>query len=144
MNWTIKRFDELTTRELFEIYKVRAEVFVVEQECLYQDVDEKDLVAYHLFTKEDEDIKAYCRVFLEKEKVKIGRVLVRKKYRKEGLGRELMNIALDFINETFQDMEIFIQAQAYLERFYESLGFVRISEDYLDVGILHLDMKYES
>lgn len=146
MNWKIKRFEELTTTELYEILRVRAEVFVAEQNCVYQDLDMKDKKAFHLFCEENGEIAAYLRI-LEKgisyPEISIGRVLTRETYRRKGLSRGLMMKAISFVKEELKEPEIRISAQLYLKAFYESLGFAATSEIYLEDGIEHVEMLYK-
>ncbi|WGE31922.1 GNAT family N-acetyltransferase [Actinobacillus genomosp. 2] len=137
--WINKTFTDLSTLELFEIYKLRTEVFVVEQNCPYQEVDNLDLIATHLFAKNCENLTAYARIIPNQDYVQIGRVLVAKEYRGSGLARELMLQAVEIASS--YDQPIKIQAQAYLQSFYESLGFIAISDIYLEDGIPHLDMQ---
>lgn len=147
MQWKIKTFGELTTAELYEILRIRAEVFVVEQTCVYQDLDLKDKRAYHVFVEENGEIIAYLRV-LEKDvsypEISIGRVLVKETYRGRGLARKLMQRAVSFIEEVLRENEIRISAQKYLLKFYESLGFTMVSEVYQEDGIEHVEMLYSA
>lgn len=143
MQWNYKKFEELTNYEIFEIFKARCAVFVVEQNCMYQDVDDTDLQAFHLFLTEGKTLVAYCRVYEAEGRMKIGRVLIVSAYRGKGLGREVMLKALDFIAENFPKIPIKIQAQSYLKNFYESFGFQAISDEYLDAGVPHIDMIKE-
>ena len=143
MNWKIKRFDELTTTELYEILRVRAEVFVVEQTCVYQDLDEKDKKAYHLFCEKNGEIVAYLRILdkgVSYPEISIGRVLTRETNRRTGLAREMMQKAISFVEEELSEMQIRISAQLYLKQFYESLGFLITSEVYLEDDIEHIEM----
>lgn len=140
MKWHVKTFDELTTRELYEIYRLRCEVFVVEQNCAYPDVDDKDLTGQHVFLW-DEGLKAYARVYLKPDCVKIGRVVTPKEERHTGLGRELMHHALQ--TALAHGKPVKVSAQSYLEEFYLGLGFVNCSEVYLEDGIAHQDMVYQ-
>ena len=138
--WQLKAFSELSTQELFEIYQARIAVFVVEQNCAYQEVDEKDLKALHLFAKNSQKLTAYCRIIPEQDGVHIGRVLVIKEVRGTGLAKKLMTQALAVYQQQWQSEKVYVQAQAYLQDFYQSLGFKPISEVYLEDGIPHLDM----
>lgn len=146
MKWKLKKFKELSGEEMYEILKVRSEVFVVEQECPYQDPDSKDQNAYHLFVQEDGNIIAYLRI-LEKgisyDEISIGRVLINKDYRGKDLSRKLMLKAIEFIENNLNEKEIKISAQAYLLDFYKSLGFKEVSEVYLEDNIPHIDMLYK-
>lgn len=147
MQCKIKTFNELTTAELYEILRIRAEVFVVEQTCVYQDLDLKDKKAYHLFLEDNDEVVAYLRI-LEKgvsyPEISIGRVLVKEECRGRGLARKLMQRAISFIKEELHENEIRISAQKYLLNFYESLGFEAVSEVYLEDGIEHVEMLYSN
>ncbi|WP_373742116.1 GNAT family N-acetyltransferase [Neisseria sp.] len=136
--WHIKSFAELTTLELWQIYHLRTAVFVVEQHCPYQEVDEADLSAIHLFAKNHEKPIAYSRIIHCEDCVKIGRVVVAVEARGSGLARELMSQAVKFAEKFAKPIKI--QAQSYLQGFYESFGFNAASEIYLEDGIPHLDM----
>lgn len=140
MNWHIKAFTELSHVELWQIYQSRVHVFVVEQNCPYQEVDAEDLHALHLFAEQNGRLAAYCRIIAEDTRVRIGRVLVVPSFRKSGLGRVLMRQALQAVQQRFPGQEIRIQAQLYLQGFYESLGFRKISDEYSEDGIPHIDM----
>ena len=135
--WQIKSFDSLTVRELHAIYFLRTKVFVVEQACAYQEVDEKDLEATHVF---DTDMHAYARIIPDEKVTHIGRVLVHPGFRRQGLSRKLMTKAITYCQTTFPNKDIHVQAQAYLQPFYGSLGFEPISDVYLEDDIPHLDM----
>lgn len=142
MEQIIKNFEELTTTELYEILKVRAEVFVVEQECVYNDIDEKDKAAIHIILQENTGIVAYARVLpvgvkFEKE-VSIGRVLT--KARGTGLGKRLMETAIATAQEKLNAKSIRIEAQAHATGFYEKVGFVVDSQEFLEDDILHVEM----
>ena len=145
MNLKMKKFSDLTVKELYGILKLRNEVFVVEQECIYQDCDNRDKNAYHLFAEENGEIIAYLRI-LEKgisyNEISIGRVVVSKDQRKRGLAREMMIKAINFIQEELNECEIRISAQEYLITFYKSLGFKEVSEVYLEDSLPHKEMLY--
>lgn len=143
MWWQAKKFDELSTSELFEIYHARTAVFVVEQNCPYQEVDDKDLQAVHFFAKNANILTAYCRLIPSDNGVHIGRVLVAKENRGSGLARELVQKAMDYSREHFPMQPIHAQAQSYLQEFYESFGLKAMSCVYLEDGIPHLDMVWE-
>ncbi len=142
MEGVVKKFDELTTAELYEILRVRAEVFVVEQNCAYQDLDGVDLEAYHVFLHENGKIVAYLRV-VDKGKrldeVSIGRVISLR--RRKGLGGELMRLGLRVAKEKFGADIVKVGAQVYAKPFYESVGFSQISGEYLEDGIAHIYMQ---
>ena len=144
MDWYIKKFEQLSLDELYDILKMRSEIFVVEQECVYLDVDGKDKDVFHLFLKENNKILAYCRILpreIAYEEASIGRVIVNKNFRKEKLGEILMIKAISYLKDVLKEKEIKIQAQAYLRSFYKKFGFQEISEEYLEDGIPHIDMK---
>ncbi|WMM26295.1 GNAT family N-acetyltransferase [Tissierella sp. MB52-C2] len=146
MNCKIKKFNELTTKELYEILKVRAEVFVVEQNCVYQDLDSKDEVSYHLFLEDNSEIIAYLRILpkgISYPETSIGRVLTKGTYRKKGLSKEIVQKAIDFIIDILEEKEIKISAQAYLQKFYKGFGFEPTSGIYLEDGIEHIEMLYQ-
>ena len=148
MNWKFKKFDELTTNELYEILKLRAEVFVVEQDCPYQDLDDKDKWAYHLFLEDDDGstVIAVLRILPENiayEDMAIGRVIVKKSHRGQGLSKVMMQKAINFIIDDLGKKRIKLSGQAYLREFYEDLGFKRVSDIYLEDGIDHYEFLYE-
>ncbi|MTI49857.1 GNAT family N-acetyltransferase [Sporosalibacterium faouarense] len=145
MDWQIKHFKELDTMELYKIIKERVDVFVVEQNCPYPECDNKDLESYHIFSIDEGNIVAYARILpkgISYNEVSIGRVLVNQKYRKQGLGKELMENTLRFIKDELNETNIRISAQEYLFKFYCELGFEQVSEIYLEDGIPHLEMIY--
>ncbi len=146
MDWNIKKFNELTVNELYEILKIRAEVFVVEQNCIYQDLDSKDKASYHLFLEDSEEIAAYLRILpkgISYPEIAIGRVLTKASYRKKGLAKEIMKKAIDYITDSLEEKKIRISAQLYLLEFYKDLGFEPISDIYLEDGIEHIEMLYQ-
>ena len=143
MKTFIKTFDDLSNTEIYQILRLRSEVFVVEQECIYQDIDNKDKKAVHIFLKEKNEIIAYSRVFKEKEYFEnpsIGRVVVANKRRMYGVGKKIMNISIDYIKKNIKAKSIEISAQKYLKKFYSNLGFVQEGEEYLEDNIPHLRM----
>lgn len=140
MDIVIKSFTDLSTQELYEILKIRSEVFVVEQNCVYLDLDSKDQQSIHIYGKKDDKIIAYLRVIPYELSLAIGRVLVHKDYRSNSHSRELLLRAIDYVFKNFHYDEIYMEAQVYLKDFYESLGFIRISEDFILDGIPHLEM----
>ncbi|WFD11139.1 GNAT family N-acetyltransferase [Tepidibacter hydrothermalis] len=145
MNWVLKKFEELNIEELYKILQVRSEVFVLEQECLYQDCDGKDEISYHLFLEHDGEVLCYLRIIprgISYDEMSIGRVLVSKNRRKKGLAREMMVIAIDFIERKLNEKSIRISGQKYLVDFYKQLGFKEVSDVYLEDGIEHVEMLY--
>ncbi len=142
--WTIKRFNALSTNELYDLLQLRSEVFIVEQNCVYQDIDGKDRKALHLIGEYDSKIVAYARLFESGdyfEEASIGRVVVATQYRDKKWGHELMQQAIAGIEEHFKSTKITISAQLYLQKFYESHGFVVSSDTYLEDDIPHVRMK---
>ena len=143
MEWKLKTFQELTPKELYLILQARVDIFVVEQECAYPEIDGKDDASHHLFLENDGHIAAYLRI-LQKgtiyEELSLGRVIVRKEYRRNGLGNELITRALEFVRRDLGERVVKIQAQEYLRSFYGSFGFKAISQVYLEDGIPHIDM----
>ncbi len=143
MNFKLKTFNELTNTELYNILQERTNVFVVEQNCPYPEVDGKDVQSYHLYKEQNGQIVAYLRILppgVSYPELSIGRVLVKKEYRGQRLAHELMARALQFIEDELNETTVKIQAQDYLRNFYSSFGFEAISEVYLDDGIPHVDM----
>lgn len=143
MNFTLKTFEQLTTVELYNILKERTNVFVVEQNCPYPEVDGKDLRSYHLFKEVDGEIVAYLRILpvgVSYEETSIGRVLVKCEYRGQGLARGIFTEALQFIDQKLQETTVKIQAQDYLRDFYGAFGFEVVSDVYLEDNISHIDM----
>ena len=144
ISWKTKTFDELSTKELYQILRLRSEVFVVEQNCVYQDIDNKDQKALHLFGEFEGQIIAHSRLFKPGDYFEfssIGRVVVAEKHRDKNFGRELIDQSILEINRRFNVQNITISAQLYLKKFYESHGFVATSETYLEDDIPHIEMK---
>lgn len=141
--WQCRTFEQLSTPELFEIYKTRVDIFVVEQHCAYPEIDDNDLIALHLFAKNSQKLTAYCRIIPKENGIAIGRVFVTKEHRGTGLARKLMPKALEICQQHWQNQPIYVQAQAHLQGFYQSLGFQPISEIYLEDSIPHVDMVLE-
>ena len=136
----VKSTNELKPKELIDIFKARTAVFVVEQNCPYQEVDNDDYNDLHVCLVENNQLKAYTRIIDKKDHISFGRVLVVKKYRKEGLGQKIVAKTIDEIKKRFPNKPIQIQAQAYLQKFYTGFGFKAISDVYLEDDIPHLDM----
>ena len=135
----VKEFDDLSIYELYDLLKARVDVFVVEQTCPYPELDNIDQDAVHVFIKENDEIKAYARVFVrEGNTIQIGRVLSveRKKY----YGYEVMSKAVEVAKEKFNAKCIYIEAQCYATGFYEREGFVICSDEFLEDGIPHVEM----
>jgi ElaA protein len=141
-----KPFNELKPHELYTIMRLRNEVFVVEQNCVYQDADGKDPQCYHLMIWENDTLVAYARLLpkgLSFEQMSIGRVISSPAYRKTGAGKLLIGLAITACGELFGDGPIRIGAQLYLKKFYESFGFIQTSGIYLEDNIEHIEMTKE-
>lgn len=141
-----KKFNELTLEELYEILKLRSEVFVVEQNCIYNDIDGKDLTSSHIMIKENGKIKAYLRALqpgVSYEDTSLGRVLVSPDARGKGYAKAIVTKGVEYILNNFNTTKITIGAQEYLKNFYSEIGFKPISEVYDEDGIPHLDMTFE-
>ena len=146
MKWQLKKFDELSTDELYGILKLRAEVFVVEQNCPYQDLDDKDKCSYHLFLEDGGEVIAVSRIIPENvsyDEMSIGRVVVKKTYRGQGISKTMMKNAIKFIIEELKKDKIRLSGQAYLIDFYSNLGFKKVSDVYLEDGIEHFEFFFE-
>ena len=144
INWVYKDFDALTNQELYDLLAVRIEVFVVEQNCPYQDVDGKDQKAHHLIGyAENGEVAGYARITfpgVRFKEVSIGRVVTSQKYRRKGFGKLLMEESLKKIKQDYGTVPVRISAQSYLIPFYSSFGFEPLGEEYLEDGILHTEM----
>ncbi len=141
--FVLKRFNELSVPELYKVLQLRSEVFVVEQNCVYQDIDGKDDKAIHLSGFFDSEIIAYCRLFAPGDyfdDASIGRVVISSRYRDRKWGHDMMQEAIKAIETLFGSKNITISAQLYLKKFYESHGFVQQGEEYLEDDIPHIRM----
>jgi ElaA protein len=139
----IKPFNTLTTQELYDLLQLRSEVFVVEQDCVYQDVDGKDQKALHVLGYKDEKLIAYTRVFKPGFYFKeacIGRVVVVENERQFKYGYSIMEASIEAIKEHYNETTIKISAQTYLKKFYTNLGFDIVGEEYLEDDIPHIAM----
>ncbi|TQV85076.1 GNAT family N-acetyltransferase [Aliikangiella coralliicola] len=147
MMWFVKSFKELTTDELYAILQLRIDVFVVEQNCIYSDIDGKDNLpgALHLFSVKDDQIACYLRIFPPgisyPEMPSLGRVITHPDFRGTGIGHELLQRALQIIDKRWPDKTCHISAQSYLEKFYQQHGFSTVGEGYLEDDIPHIGME---
>lgn len=144
IRWKIKPFAALSLNELYELLLLRSEVFIVEQNCVYQDIDGKDGNALHLIGEYKGKIAAYARLFksgIYFPEASIGRVVIREIYRDKKWGHDLMREAVSGIESHYGETRITISAQLYLQKFYESHGFVTVGESYLEDGIPHIEMR---
>ncbi|MFY0627649.1 MAG: GNAT family N-acetyltransferase [Reichenbachiella sp.] len=140
MNIEVVSFEQLDNETLYQILKLRVDVFVVEQNCPYPELDNKDQNAKHFFIKEGNEIVAYLRTYFKNENVlTIGRIITHIKHRGGGLSRQLINKAIETADKTTKSL--FLQGQTHLQSFYESFGFEKISDSYLEDGIPHIDME---
>ena len=144
IHWKIKAFEDLSVNELYDILRLRSEIFVVEQNCVYLDPDGKDKLALHFYGEFEGKIVAYSRLFkagISFDNSSIGRVTVDANYRDRKWGHDLMRESIAGIKFHFNESKITIGAQLYLKKFYESHGFVQTSEMYLEDDIPHIEMK---
>lgn len=144
LHFETKYFNELSIQELYAILELRSEVFVVEQNCVYQDIDYKDQKAIHVLGYFENQLVAYSRLFNAGdyfENASLGRVIVAQKHRDKKWGNNLLVEAISSIEKHFNQTKITISAQLYLQKFYESHGFVATSETYLEDDIPHIEMK---
>lgn len=142
MELTVKHFSQLSAEELFEIYKLRVSVFIVEQRCPYQDVDDADRTAYHLWLRDENGIAAYARLLppgVTFPTAAIGRVIAVR--RRCGLGTKIVDAAINAAREKLSADVITIEAQVYARSLYEKAGFVQTSEEFLEDGIPHVQMQ---
>ena len=143
----IKKFNDLTVNEMYEIAKSRFEIFVCEQKIVEeQDFDDKDKVCHHIMLKENERVVAYCRIVpkgIGYDYISVGRVLVLSSHRRKGIAQEMMKVALEFIKNNLDEKTVVLTAQLYAKGLYESVGFKVISDVYDEVNIPHVKMKVE-
>lgn len=143
VEFSVKTFDEITASEMYQMLRLRSEVFVVEQDCVYQDIDNKDQKAFHVFGFKKDKLVAYSRVFDSGDYFdlpSIGRIVVKEEERQFKYGYELVDKSIQYILENFTEKSILISAQTYLLKFYNSLGFIEQGEEYLEDGIPHMKM----
>ena len=146
LDWKAMHFKELSTEVLYKIFQLRIAVFCVEQNCPYQDVDGKDMDAFHVMGFDDENnLLAYARILpagIAYKEISIGRVVSAAKVRRTGAGKLLMKKSLEFIQNKFGNLPVRISAQAYLQKFYEGFDFLVVSEPYLEDNIPHVEMLF--
>lgn len=143
IRWQLKSFEELSPAQLYALLKLRSGVFVVEQQCIFLDMDNKDQHCFHLLGWKDDELVAYTRLVppgISYAHASIGRVVTSLLVRRTGVGRELMERSIAAVKDLFSATTMVIGAQLYLEKFYSSLGFRRSSEIYLEDGIEHIEM----
>lgn len=142
----VKSFNDLSKIELYKILRLRAEVFIVEQDCIYQDIDDKDQKALHVILKKESEIIGYTRIFWPGDyfdEASIGRVVISKKERHNCYGTDLMKASVNAIYATIKTKKIKISAQTYLKEFYNNLGFYEKGKEYFEDGIPHIAMIKE-
>lgn len=147
MKFEFKHFNDLSNTELYGMLRLRAEIFVVEQTCIYNDLDGLDKDAVHLIIKKEDEIVGCSRLLQPGTRFpdfSIGRVVVKQNLRGTGLGIRMMEEAKNYMNERWNAETIKVSAQKYLQKFYEDLGFSVITEDYLEDGIPHVGMLFKS
>lgn len=142
MDFKAKLFSELTAAEIYEILKVRAQVFQMEQNIRYLDEDDVDYDSLHCFFEENGQVAAYLRAFPDNGKIRVGRVLTIT--RGQGHGRRLMGLSVQAARERFGALDIIIDAQKHAEGFYKKLGFVTTSDEFIEEGIVHVEMVLSS
>ena len=143
MEFFVKKFNELNIDQLYAILQLRSEVFVVEQTCVYQDMDFKDQKALHVIGMKNNVIVAYTRIFapgIYFKEASIGRVVVKENERKFGYGYDVMKVSIEAIHTFYKVTKITISAQEYLAQFYMNLGFKQVGDGYLEDGIPHIEM----
>ena len=143
MQTIIKTYNELTVDELYEILKLRSIVFVVEQNCVYQDIDDIDKRSYHIYMKEKDkpEIKVYLRVFeKDKDTAQIGRVVTEKDSRRKGYASQLIEKGIEISKNKMKKTKVYLEGQVYAAKLYEKLGFKIISDEFLEDGITHYKM----
>lgn len=146
MKYNYYKFKELSVDDIYHILRLRSEVFVIEQNCIYQDIDRKDLEAIHVLVKEEYKLIGYARILKKgisyENYSSIGRVVVKKKERHKAVGKKLMRFSVKKCLELYPKDAIKISAQTYLKNFYIDQGFVYKGEDYLEDGIPHCAMYH--
>ena len=147
MEWFFKAHDELRLNELYDLLELRAKVFVIEQDCVYQDIDGNDLKAIHLLGYKKKSLVAYSRIFrpgvFDKKYARIGRIVTQKQIRGNGIGYTLVRKSIAFCKHHFGKKTIKISAQVYLKNFYNQCGFIEKGKIYLEDGIPHCSMYLE-
>ncbi len=143
MIWSLRKFESLTINELYSILQLRNEVFVIEQNCIYPDLDNKDQIAMHLMCFDKDQLIAYTRLLppgVSYSNPSITRVVTAASVRKTGVGKELMRQSIDHCKNLYGNTDITLSAQHYLKKFYEAFGFKAVGDLYLEDGIEHIKM----
>ncbi|NMH89648.1 GNAT family N-acetyltransferase [Flavivirga algicola] len=142
----VKTFEALTKRELYDLLQLRSDIFVIEQDCLYRDIDGKDFKALHILGYIDKKIVAYARIFKPGDyyaESSMGRVIVAKEKRDFKYGHIIMKKSIEAIKDHYNTTSVRIMAQSYLKKFYSNFGFIQVGEEFLDDGIPHIIMIKE-
>lgn len=144
IEWVKKKWSEISLEELYSVLRLRSEVFVVEQDCVYQDIDNKDQIAIHLLGYINKELIAYSRLFNEGDYFKetsFGRAIIKKEKRGQGYGDELVKESLKTIKNYYGNKKVKISAQAHLKTFYSKHAFIAKGKEYLEDGIPHVSME---
>lgn len=144
IEWVKKKWSEVSSEELYSVLRLRSEVFVVEQDCVYQDIDNKDQIAIHLLGYINKELIAYSRLFNEGDYFKetsFGRAIIKKEKRGQGYGDELIKESLKTIKNYYGNKKVKISAQAHLKTFYSKHAFIAKGKEYLEDGIPHVSME---
>ncbi|MAU55252.1 MAG: GNAT family N-acetyltransferase [Flavobacteriaceae bacterium] len=144
IEWVKKKWSEVSLEELYSVLRLRSEVFVVEQDCVYQDIDNKDQIAIHLLGYINKELIAYSRLFNEGDYFKetsFGRAIIKKEKRGQGYGDELVKESLKTIKNYYGNKKVKISAQAHLKTFYSKHAFIAKGKEYLEDGIPHVSME---
>ncbi len=148
IKYTLKSFSDLTPQELYDVLKLRQDVFIIEQDCIYPDCDNFDQEGMHLMGYENDQIATYLRILgpgmTYKKYVSLGRVITAPDFRKRGLSYTLIQIAIDYLQQKYPSYEIKISAQSHLEKMYEAKGFKKCGNPYLEDGIPHIPMVFSA
>ena len=144
IEWVKKKWSEVSLEELYSVLRLRSEIFVVEQDCVYQDIDNKDQIAIHLLGYINKELIAYSRLFNEGDYFKetsFGRAIIKKEKRGQGYGDELVKESLKTIKNYYGNKKVKISAQAHLKTFYSKHAFIAKGKEYLEDGIPHVSME---
>lgn len=143
VTWHLKTFEELSKEELYQLIQLRIEVFIIEQNAPYQDCDEKDYKAHHLFATQEAKVVACCRLLpagISYAEPSIGRVVTSSSTRGTAMGKKMMYLAMEIMKTIYNTTDCRISAQSYLQKFYGEYGFRKVSEEYLEDGLPHMEM----
>lgn len=139
----IKKFNQLSLKQLYQLLKLRYDVFIFEQQSIFDEFDNIDFDAIHFFIEDNSEIIAYSRLYNKDGAAVLGRIVVKKEYRNLKLGKLIINESIKFIEQQWTSERIKLSAQIQLKKYYESFGFKKVSDEYDDCGIMHIDMELE-